>query len=78
MGDNDTKTHSQERSKVKLPPCSNPQQKVSCCQPLISGGALLTLHLLPSAHSLSPFLRGRETESTLCTGGKPPKQYGAR
>lgn len=30
------------------------QQKVCCCQALVSGGALLTLHLLPSVPALSP------------------------
>lgn len=47
--------HTRKGSKVKLPPCPDPQQKVPCCQVLISGGALLTLHLLPSVSSLSPF-----------------------
>lgn len=44
-----------EGSKVKLLGCPDPQQKVSSCQTLISGGSLLTLHLLPSVPALSPF-----------------------
>lgn len=48
-----------------------PQQKVSCCQVLISGGALLTLHLLPSVPSLSPFSCGREEDATLWSETRP-------
>lgn len=60
-------THAWKGSKVKLLPCPDPQQKVSRCQALISGGALLTLHLLPSVPALSPFLRGKD-ETSLGTG----------
>lgn len=53
--DRKAQIHTQRGSKVKLPLCPDPQQKVSCCQVLISGGALLTLHLPPSVPLLSPF-----------------------
>lgn len=52
-------------AKVKLLPCPDSQQKVSVCQALISGGALLTLHLLPSVPALSPFLCGKDERAAL-------------
>lgn len=51
-GNRPIRIHTLRGSKVKLPRCLDPQQKVSCCQVLISGGVLLTLHLLPSAHTV--------------------------
>lgn len=65
--DEQAETRAWEGSKVKLLPCPDPQQKVPCCQALISGGALLTLHLLPSVPALSPFLCGKD-ETSLETG----------
>lgn len=64
----DRQRSARKASKVKLLPRPDSQQKLSCCQARISGGALLTLHLLPSVPALSPFLCGEDEGAALGSG----------